>query len=310
MLVPAYWSTARIGVLWGKLHNDGPMPDVDFPSRFVYVPAENRLQLVDLSTRTVKTVFEAPGRIEAVGALFADKRAQRIAATKKIRTAQQIFLLGEQCQVIETFNVPENDRTDSALWYELGDGNSVAVFSNWYSDDDVNREQMSVYRISRDGAIASKTELLLEHGSAKWHKDSDAVIFRCALPTIALLAFIEPLMIVGNDYGESYTSASKSMWRNSWRALVGVVLVSAVLAAGAWRRAQAFCLPRQEQIAWVLFVLLLGFPGYVGYLLHRRWPVREECPHCRGRVPWDRPACARCGKPFPSAPAKGIEVFC
>ena len=92
--------------------------------------------------------------------------------------------------------------------------------------------------------------------------------------------------------------------------LEGIVALSALFAAATWRRSRAFALPRSERVAWVIFVLLAGLPGYVGYRLHRRWPLRQDCPHCNTRVPWDREVCAACGKSFPSAPVKGIEILC
>jgi len=49
----------------------------------------------------------------------------------------------------------------------------------------------------------------------------------------------------------------------------------------------------------VVFVLLLGVPGFLGYLAHRVWPARLPCPHCGRPVPRDRPACFACGHDFP-----------
>jgi hypothetical protein len=56
------------------------------------------------------------------------------------------------------------------------------------------------------------------------------------------------------------------------------------------------------------FVLLLGVPGVIGYLLHRRWPVFETCSAC-GRVVGDREACHACGDALPPPPPTGTEVF-
>jgi predicted amidophosphoribosyltransferase len=56
-------------------------------------------------------------------------------------------------------------------------------------------------------------------------------------------------------------------------------------------------------------VLVFGLPGYLGYRLHRRWPVRSPCPACGQNVPRDRDACAGCRAEFPPPAPKGIEVF-
>ena len=67
--------------------------------------------------------------------------------------------------------------------------------------------------------------------------------------------------------------------------------------------------PEREQFAWAVFVLLFGLPAYVGFLLYRRWPIRQPCPNCQAQAPRDRVACAECGTRFPDPALKGIEIF-
>ena len=88
-----------------------------------------------------------------------------------------------------------------------------------------------------------------------------------------------------------------------------VALLSVALAAFTWRRGVAFSLPLGERITWVAFVLLFGLAGYVGFLLHRRWPLREECPRCHARTVLSSGACVACGERFPGPIFKGTEVF-
>jgi hypothetical protein len=94
-----------------------------------------------------------------------------------------------------------------------------------------------------------------------------------------------------------------------------VVIVAALealwssLALLAWRRSRGFGLSRREQVAWVVFVGLFGFLGYVGFRLGRRWPVRVPCPHCGGPAARNRDECAACGTPFPAPALKGTEIF-
>src|SRR4030067_683646 len=74
-----------------------------------------------------------------------------------------------------------------------------------------------------------------------------------------------------------------------WHTWPGL-LISLVLSAGAlW-----VCVRRQRQYAlpwtpiWAVFVFVFGIPGLLGYLFHRAWPVREECPACGEPSPHDR----------------------
>ena len=75
------------------------------------------------------------------------------------------------------------------------------------------------------------------------------------------------------------------------------------------------CARRQAKYAqpwtktWVVFVFLLGLPGLLGYLWHRRWPVLEKCPSCQAASPRDRLACPRCHADFPEPGPVGLEVL-
>jgi hypothetical protein len=92
-------------------------------------------------------------------------------------------------------------------------------------------------------------------------------------------------------------------------ALGAALALAILLAAAAWRRGRAFGFSSRERTAWAAFVALFGLPAFVGFLLHRRWPSRLPCPHCRARVPRDRNACAGCEAPFPAPAPLGTEIF-
>ena len=93
----------------------------------------------------------------------------------------------------------------------------------------------------------------------------------------------------------------------SWPTLLVVLLLAAGLAWLCYRRQRRYGLGWTG--AWVVFVFLLGVPGMIGYLFHRRWPVLESCPACGRRVPRDREACCWCGAEFPLPEQLGTEVF-
>jgi predicted amidophosphoribosyltransferase len=60
---------------------------------------------------------------------------------------------------------------------------------------------------------------------------------------------------------------------------------------------------------WVTFVLLLGLPGFLAYLIEHRRAKLETCSECGKVVPRDREACAACDAEF-AAPARvGTEIF-
>jgi hypothetical protein len=308
----AYWSAAKLQVARGRLHDQGMVATQ--PSRLVYVPAQNRLCMVDLSARTVRTIFESPEIIESFTILIespAERRSER-GPIQVVRTTGHLHLLNRQHEVVRTFRLPsEADHLFGVALYEIGDGEAfAAVDRSRVCDADRNIDPKMLYRIAADGTIVDQTELLLESGMLKWHKQPAATVFHWSLPVPIVLPLIEPLMIILIDQENSFASAARSLFRDSWPSLLAIQVLSSLLAAAAWHRARAFALPTSEQFVWFAFIFLTGIPGYVGYRLHRRWPLLQDCPRCRSRVPWDRHVCAACGRPFPSAAVKGIEILC
>jgi ABC-type amino acid transport system permease subunit len=127
-----------------------------------------------------------------------------------------------------------------------------------------------------------------------------------ALATIELL-FLRPLSQAGfsfvySDFGKAVLS---SLLAHSI-ALLFVCLFSLALAAWCHRRHLQYS--QQTAAAWALFVMILGLPGLIGYLLHRRWPATEFCANCHKISPRDRDACLHCGTSFPPPAPKGIEI--
>ena len=310
-----YWSAAKIQLFRGTLLDEGLLP-TPIPSRMVYVPARNRLYLVDLSTRTVQIVFESPEMIASFSVPLEPPSPGAGQPSRGpiqvMRTSGHLHRLNRQHEVSRTFSIPtDSDRAFYASVYELSNGEAFAEFYRWrIRDDERNLEPRILYRIAADGTLADRGELTLQSGMLKWHKQSIAPVFRCALAAPVIIPLVEPLMIMFIDNDRSFAAAAAAMFRNSWPSLLGIFVLSALLAAATWRRARAFALPVSEQVVWVIFVFLAGLPGYAGYKLHRRWPLRQDCPRCRARVPWDREVCVACGKAFPSASVKGIEILC
>jgi hypothetical protein len=130
-----------------------------------------------------------------------------------------------------------------------------------------------------------------------------------AVPAPVALLAIEVWIASTADVARGQAMGVRAMLERSWPSLAAVLALSSVLAAIVWGWGRAFGLSRRERVVWAGFVLLFGVPGCAGFLLHRRWPVREPCPHCQARVARDRDTCAHCGTPFPAPALKGIEIF-
>jgi hypothetical protein len=88
---------------------------------------------------------------------------------------------------------------------------------------------------------------------------------------------------------------------------IATLLLAALFSVRCYRRQRRYS--AHHTATWMLFVLLMGLPGLIGYLLHRRWPIVVRCQHCNAETPRDRDACLTCNTPFPLPAMKGIEVF-
>ncbi len=99
---------------------------------WVYVPSGNRLRLVDLSARTVRTAFDAREPIESFAfcAPHAGKSANlALQAWLVVRTLHAIVVLNGDHEVMRTFAIPEKwQRAEIATWYFLRDSRALVEF--------------------------------------------------------------------------------------------------------------------------------------------------------------------------------------
>src|SRR5262249_42173371 len=68
----------------------------------------------------------------------------------------------------------------------------------------------------------------------------------------------------------------QDVFHQAWPAILLILFVARAVTtlAARWRRRYA----QPCSSAWLAFVFLFGLPGFVGYLLHRRWPIRRLAP--------------------------------
>jgi hypothetical protein len=288
----------------------------DLPPRLVHVPSGNQLRKVDLAARTVATVFEASEPIEAVGVpiITAYSNAQLTKALPiLVRTSRTIYGLDHDYRTSFTFPFPTGaDRRSLVRWYDLGNGRAVVDFLG--SDLPASPEtdgltQRLVCRVGADGTIEESFALRLQMGSPAMDRQAGDFLLALALPAPAILIAIEPFLLMVRERARSYPAAVGAMLTGSWPSLAGALALSAVLAMIASRRSRVFGPARSDRAVWTCFVLLLGLPAFLGFLLARRWPIRTPCPHCGARSPRDRGGCAACGTRFPDPPYRGIEIF-
>lgn len=312
---PPSWSSAP---LW--LQSGGaaymPRPDRwDVPPRLVHVPSGNLLRMVDLSARTARTAFEAPEPIDSVGVPTITSYGGGKYTSERpilVRAGRKVYRLDHKYQLISTFTIPaEVDRHATLFWYEAESGRAIVQCERTPNSDEPlfnNVSRPRIHRIASDGSVQGSHDLMLENGSGNLSGSAQFTLMAVALPAPAALLVSESLMAAANPF-QDYAKALAILLRLSWPGLVAVLALSIILAAFTWWRGRAFGFAQRERAAWVIFVLLLGLPAYVGFLLHRRWPAREACPHCHARAARDRAACMECGTLFPAPALSGTEIF-
>jgi hypothetical protein len=289
----------------------------DVPPRFVHVPSGNRLRVADLDARTVTTVFETPDSIVAIGIPILRSYVLGHTTVERpilVRTRQKIYALNHKHQPIREIRIPDEiDPRSSASWYDLENGDSILVFDLAGTAEEGFR-RVRTYRIDSNGTMRELFKRSLKNGLISSGGAMSDAITAIALPGpgpfLGLGSLREQTVRSAQQIGTpGYLEAVVLTLKKSWAAVLVVSLVSSILAWFAWRRCRAFGFSRGQQYGWALIVWLTGLPGFVGFLLSRRWPPREPCPNCHERAPRDRDACSECGAPFPAPALKGIEIL-
>ena len=144
--------------------------------------------------------------------------------------------------------------------------------------------------------VAVAASIVAPKGSLDFNTETvDSVLCPSPGPLAALQFLIWPIALMRSPTSPDYEFWHKlgQMFVDSWLPFSVVCLLSAALALWCYRHHQRFS--QRGAAAWAAFVFFMGVPGIIGYLLHRRWPIMEQCQHCRKESPRDRDACLHCG---------------
>jgi hypothetical protein len=225
-----------------------------------------------------------------------------------VMTAHKLYALNRQHAVLSKFAIPDEAR-GAILWFHRQRWVIAFLPNSFDPDGNLIRHEM-LYTIAPDGTIRQRREVeYLWRLIVPWSQRAESALVPLALPAPLVVAFVEPLIIAQIDLATGYGDGFSVMAREGQPSLCLVAVLSLVLAAFTWRRGAAFSLPFGERMTWAAFVLLFGLAGYVGFLLHRRWPLREECPRCHARTVLSSGGCVACRERFPGPVFKGTEVF-
>jgi hypothetical protein len=281
-----------------------PLPDTK-----AYLISGAELLEINLSKRAVRPLREAGDAI-SVGTtqkLLPDRAKLEEAKAEEVvvlRAADRLIMMSAERAPREV-PLPAAIRSQPLMVFELHDG-TVLARVHQLSIDDPDEE---LYWLGADPAQTRMRVVPVQRSRAPASPRSRWAWFAAGLPAplpLGGLVVMDPVDQVRWGRAPDYGTGLRDALAAAWPALVVVGVMAAAFAAWAWRwqRLHGGRFP----LAWFVFVLLLGWPGLVGYWCHRRWPVRTACPACGRLTPRDRAACLECQRAFPAPAPLGTEV--
>ena len=284
----------------------------------VYLASGRGLLEIDLGGRSVRTLLES-ARLISVGVLDQAVELDRQEDSKlafpikqyvAARGRDEVFLLDATGKLFGTYPIPETLRGEPFWFYLLSDDRAMLHCGLSYVD---GRYMHELFWINQQGEVVDREEVTLQRGSSTQAPAVAPWLLCLEVPAPAIVMSVTTLAALWEYLergGEADYSAALALARalsNAWPALLALHALAAGLAWLCYRRQRRYAMGWTR--VWVAFVFLFGVPGLLGYLFHRRWPVRVRCEECGVAVPRDRESCSGCGSDFAEPSARGIEVF-
>ena len=222
-----------------------------------------------------------------------------------VRSNDRVYFLGKDDAVQESIPIPEELREDSfTLYLPEQTARYILVQS------DLVTGRQSIFWIDAKGTVTDRKEVVLNPPTLEGRRKT-ARWMAINVPIPMLAGFIDlfswPASEVTTGTLPDLSTAQQVWWSATWPSLLTLLIISAILAVWTYRRQLRY--EPSMAFAWGAFVFLLGPPGLVGYLVHRRWPIRQKCPSCQAVVPVDRITCLACGNEFPLPATNGTEIM-
>ncbi len=265
---------------WGHQHTGGMSPagpakfssDFGYPPWIVYLHSGHEFLKIDLSRRTVAPLLNADDII-SVGQISrpetsppAGRTYPRSSQTYALRRADRITVFNPANESTEDFRLPDELRERNFTFYSLP--NHTALIDAWYWDGRTRPGDHDLVWLDADGAISRKEQITLNQRTSYPSSLEVTIVSAICIPG----PLVGSLLFVGENAQDSFVNAIGNQWL---RTLLVLLASAAAAAIAAWKQRRS---GRPRSYVWVAFVFLLGFPGLVGYLLHRRWPVRQAVP--------------------------------
>lgn len=186
-----------------------------------------------------------------------------------IRCPDRLFLIDPSDGKTVDYKLPAEIGDEDFSFYALPDGDALVdiVHTNLKSTSDSH----DLVWFNRDGEVTQRRAVAVKARKRvqSWQEASFVGVVAVPAPVVVGLF---PFLMGALPKDESV----RELIAEGLPALLSLLIFSAGLAFATNRWQRRYRLPRSY--GWMAFVFLLGLPGFVGYLLHRRWPVRKLAP--------------------------------
>ncbi len=290
---------------WLPIDNPAKLP-ASFRSAYVYLYADNdTIYQIDLNARDVRVAL-AGRPIKAAGLrtrLPPVPDAGRISLV--VRTDDAVLELDEHNQLVRRFPIPEDLRHRDFAWIETASGD-IVTFRHVGYDFALRQAFCQITWFDAAGHPRRREETDIQ---LSFQGDERVLVAGMLAPVWAEWHLSELLSLYYVPNWASYGEVLRYRFAALWPTLLLVHAAAVGLAWLTYRRLVRYRASRAERVAWPVFVLILGWPGWVGFRFARSWPVLESCSACGIVVPRDRIMCAACRVDFPLPARLGTEVF-
>lgn len=279
--------------------------------RTTYIVSSDRVWQVNLSRRTVETIWQGAGAIDIEGIVQLHKDSRLAAAYDEadahwgIRSLDRLHLLDINKQPAYSVPIPEAIRDVSFQAYERPEGGILFVAY----DRDQYAPEAKVFWVGKSGAVEKSRNVPLLASRDRIPESLEWAGGGVLAPGSLTLTVAGVLMAYGQYFehrAPTFVASLADRFAALWPTLVVVSLLGVILGFLALRRQERYGLG--GGLGWAAFVFCFGPAGLAGYVWHRHWAVRGICPSCKSIVPLDRETCLRCGKEFPRPERLSTEI--
>lgn len=248
------------------------------PPGIRYLLARQQILKVDFHEKAISPALAADDVLDAGKDQHPDPEAVKIGAhgysiLMLARRADRVVLMDPRGEPRSEYVLPTELReADFEVFPLPGQDSWLAVVSDrdrWYE------HRNRLFWFDRQGTITRREEIELNKGlTARPAWITPLRVAACA-PSPLILSAIA-LLAQGRAVG-AYNDEIVAPTVSGNLPAAGLALAVALsLTVFAARRQRHLGMPMS--LAWLAFVFLLGLPGFAGYLLHQRWPIREVVP--------------------------------